>query len=279
MKVALGTVIYNEAYQYCQDFIYSVNSQCYKNFDVLIINDNCSQDDVETIRSKVDRKIFLENNQFEKEIYKSRIQLIEFAKRRGYDLLILTDFDDKFSNLRVKNIVNNYESSYTFFYNSLFDYENKNLMPNMPVTTNNINDILEFNYLGMTNTAINLNNISNDFIISLHNGKTKIFDWYLYSRMLIAGYIGKFIPNTNTYYRIHDNNVAGITKLSIHNVSKEIDIKIHHYQLLEEYNILFMNLKNNYLFLKEKISDGVLLVDQSSNEEFWWGIICINNIF
>jgi hypothetical protein len=91
----------------------------------------------------------------------------------------------------------------------------------MDITVANVDLILECNYLGFTNCAININQISREFIDSLYEGRTEIFDWYLFSRILLNGGKGKRINGTATLYRLYDNNIAGIPKHTKKALEKE----------------------------------------------------------
>ena len=52
MKVAFGSTIYKEGLQYAEEFSASINAQTYKDFDVLLINDNLTEVEGESICHK-----------------------------------------------------------------------------------------------------------------------------------------------------------------------------------------------------------------------------------
>ena len=139
-------------------------------------------------------------------------------------------------------------------------------MPNMPNTTNTILQILECNYLGLTNTALIMSKMSKEFIESLFEGKTQIFDWYLFSRIMLAGGKGEKIDNTVTYYRIYHENVAGIPTNSLEELRKEIEIKIEHYKLLQKYDDAYSSLIVKYCNI---VLDTY--IDHKETFVFWWG--------
>lgn len=71
------------------------------------------------------------------------------------------------------------------FYNELLDFNGNSIMKELPDYTLNYRDIGQSNYLGISNGAIFLKGISQAFIESLGKVETRIFDWYLYSRLLL----------------------------------------------------------------------------------------------
>lgn len=113
------------------------------------------------------------------------------AKIRGFDFLILSDSDDMLSPNRVECYLSALNPQYSFYYNDLIDFNGQMIMPVLPAETISWKQIEEENFLGLSNTGIWLKNFSLQFINSLNTGDTKIFDWYLYSRILLAGMSGK----------------------------------------------------------------------------------------
>jgi hypothetical protein len=112
--------------------------------------------------------------------------------------------------------------------------------------------------------------MSNEFIESLREGKTNVFDWYLFSRILLNGGVGKKINNTVTYYRIYEDNIAGLSSYSLKTVEKEKSIKLLHYKLLEKYDVRYTYLLKKY----ENIDINSSKRDIGGNQNhFWWNLI------
>lgn len=274
MKIAFGTVIYQEAFEYAYEFIESLNRQTI-GFDLVVINDNCTQEQVEDLVSKSRHKVVVENSKGGMSPAELRIELILYAKRLHYDLLISGDFDDKFMENRVETIVQHYAEKYAFFYNELYDFENNNIMRKLPEVTSDIRDIADYNYLGLSNSAFNLKRISLDLLESMRKDYTRVFDWYLFSRILLQHESGKMVKDTGTYYRIHDHNIAGITYSNIHpeTIKKEIQVKIDHYILLNKYSEIFSDKLEFYLDLKKKSEQELADLKVDCNNEYWWGLL------
>lgn len=269
--IAFGTVIYRSAMQYFPEFIYSINNQNFKDFILLVINDDVPENELQYHLNNIKIKDYLVvNNTNNYNPAELRIKLLEEAKCRGYTLLIIGDCDDKFYFKRVANIVNFYNNNkeITFYYNDLLLFNNKKAMDVLPDITYSVNYIAEFNYLGLSNTAINLSKISNSFIESLRECDTFVFDWYLYSRILLDGGTGIFVPDAFSLYRVYENNYAGINNNTKKDILKEYNIKIKHYTLLAKYNDLF-----EVLLRKYKEFDIEMFIPQRKSNSFWWSNI------
>lgn len=265
MKVFFGTVVYKSAFKYINEFLLSLNSQVYKDFDLLIINDNVSS---------IDLNYALDNYYGDYEIVhycsqltpvQLRIKLLQEAKNRNAELLIMGDFDDLFSANRIEKIVNcaNVNNDYTFYYNTILSFDNKPVMPELPIITNNINNVADYNYLGLSNTAIRMNELPTDFINSLEECKQMIFDWYLFTRLIIEGMKGLYVPEAFTLYRFHENNLVGLQENSPENIQREVKVKTEHYRSLKDKSTIMrrrFDVYNNNLFKVKKVS----------SLSYWW---------
>ncbi len=269
MKTAFGSVIYPGALSYLKDFFKSLKNQQNQNFDIILINDGISSSVLlkefnEYFEFFQQRLKMTETGMRGGEPYQLRIELLHQVKGLAYDLFILGDCDDIFPVHRVGNIIKQYDKRYTFFYNELLDFSNRHVMPELPEITEKIEQIMEFNYLGLTNTALNMNNIKTEFIESLGQGQTNIFDWYLFSRILLNGGTGKRVKDTFTYYRIYDDNIAGMSNGSKEDLEKERAVKIKHYQMLQDYD-------ERYKALLEKYKNVGVQPNGHAERCFWWG--------
>lgn len=273
MKVCIGTVVYDNAFRFHEDYIDAINCQTNDKYDVLLINDHLNKEQINIYKKKIKNKVFVEEITRNLSIAELRMFLLKKAITYGYDLIILADADDKFSINRVEKITSFYNSKYTFYYNDIYDFSNNLLLKNLPQVTNSIDQILEYNYLGLSNTAINLKNISNNYLEQLLNIQTNIFDWYLFSKMLNDNHMGRYIYTAKTYYRLHENNIAGISQMSMDTLQKEIDVKLDHYLCLKEVNPKFSELYATYLNLKncKKLIESTYLTPNTNN--YWWGFI------
>lgn len=269
MNTVVGSVVYYAAIEYLQDFLDSLECQSDKDFTLLLINDDIPEDRLLTMISAYS---FFERTRIISllqtlEPYQLRIELIKEAKKK-HDLLILIDCDDVMSSTRVEKYKSDIEDGITFYYNKLLDFSNAEVMPDLPIYTNGIELIAEKNYLGLTNTALWLPDITEKFLDSLYVGKTKIFDWYLFSRLILEGKRGKLVKECHTKYRVYEGNLAGQVSFSEKMVRKEIDIKRGHYTLLKNELPLFKELADIYGSISEEN-----VKCEKRDLYFWWGMI------
>lgn len=265
--IAFGTVIYSKALTYFREFIDSLNSQIEKDFDLVIINDNIDINVLAEYISKleVNCKVF---NCFEKKTPADlRVDLLRNTKSCGYDLLILGDCDDIFERKRVSELRKIYiqNKDFAFFYNKLLLFDKSNALKDFPAFTTRIDEIFECNYLGLSNTAINLSFLSNDFIQSLYGCTSFVFDWYLFSRIICNGGRGKYVENAVTYYRIYENNFAGVSCEK--QLEKEYKVKKKHYELMKKYDSRYSDLLNRLLEI------DISKVNVCKASSYWWNNI------
>lgn len=277
-KIIFGSVVYSEAKEYICDFLKSLEEQTFHEFCILLVNDNIKEEVLETIlknHSSIKDKIVVVNTQGKYKPYELRVILLIEAKKLNGDLLILGDCDDVFSSDRIKIMVEAFKKDYTFFYNSLCDWNGEYIMENMPAEINDFKDIGEKNFLGFSTTALNMKKLDEKFINSLFEGETPIFDWYVYSRILLTGGIGLCVPEGRTFYRLHNNNIAGVCHDDVESINREIEIKIRHYELLEKYDVYYKKLLEKYRYIRD--NNLYMKYINPLKYGFWWENIDILN--
>ncbi|MBB6454539.1 hypothetical protein HNQ94_003028 [Salirhabdus euzebyi] len=281
MNVAFGTVIYEEGFDYSLEYIKSLNQQTYNDFDLLLLNDNLSKNKLDFITDnlKVTPKIYQGTNGLKP--HELRVELIQIAKSKNYDIIIFGDFDDVFSEDRIASIMMEFNEDFGFFYNDLYSLEfNNKFFSELPDITQNIDSILESNYVGLSNSALNLNLVNQKIICDLNQCSNTIFDWYLYSLLLLLGLKGKKIKNGKTFYRLHSLNVAGKSENTLQDLMKEIEVKVRHYHSLSNKSIIFNEKLNNYQRLKHSIeSFEINIMDYVDyDNDYWWGKLNLEKI-
>ena len=280
-RIIFGTVIYEQAFKFVDEFITCLKQQTISDFDLLIVNDNLDKEALTQLKYKLDAAGFENRFHIIQGISKTgcisdfRIQMLLGAYERNYDLLIIGDIDDLFSTNRVEKIYQSYvsHSQAMFFYNDLVDYKGDVVLKDLPQKISSVKEISQYNFLGMSNTAINLKRLSKEEIESLYQGSCNIFDWYLYSRLLILGGIGVFVDDATTIYRIYDGNIAGIQGDCIEEVEKERNIKISHYQRLERYSEVFTNYRNELLNIDVDETFYNTKYYNKNKQGYWWSNI------
>jgi hypothetical protein len=281
MRVVFGTVVYEAAYKFHKEFIETINNQDTMEFDVLLLNDNLELDKFDAIIKGIDRNVLTLESTQNSTIPETRIELMKWAKQHEYDLLILGDFDDTMSKNRISETILDFDAEYCFYYNELY-YLNtgKKFFTTLPPSVESILPILECNFLGLSNTALNLNMVDMDILDILYNKQTVAFDWIIYSILLLRGYKGKRVDGCKTYYRIYDQNTAGETDMSIEGLKKEIEIKRDHYSKLFDIDSVYDDLQMVYNKLNDSFEEyaHVLLINARINNRYWWGKLDRNMI-
>lgn len=269
-KIVFGSVIYRNALPYLNEFLESIYLQSTDEFDLLLLNDDVLGEELELFDNILNSpRVILINSTRGKKPFELRVQLILEAKKLNYDLLILGDCDDKFDVNRVANVVNCYKkySEFSFYYNDLLTFGQMKAIGDLPDETRSIQSILEYNYLGLSNTSLNLRKFELDWLTSLYEGDTFVFDWYMHSRILLMGGVGKFVEQAYTFYRIYDENFAGINCNHDENLKKEYNIKLKHYELLSQRSEWHKELYEKYKSL------DINNYHTKSYNTYWWSNI------
>lgn len=89
-KVLAFTVVYPQAEKYISDFIECLSQQTFSDFDVLIVNDGCNQEDISEAFSAFNTHLINSSESPSK----NRQIGIEYAFNNNYDYLVFCDIDD-----------------------------------------------------------------------------------------------------------------------------------------------------------------------------------------
>jgi len=275
MKTLLVSFVYPKIKQYLKDFFISLDDQTIEEFDTLIINDDFHE---ELKNYGYDGNIMY--NTDELNVFEVRKMIIDYSNQNNYDLLIFADADDVMANNRIEIIIESFENDISFFYNDLYllsDRSTDFFKGKLPNSITDVEKIKEYNFLGMSHTALNIKKekeILNKMPIT---NKMITFDWYIHSYLLLKGGCGKKV-NTITYYRTYDNNTAGFTNyLTEKKLKMGLTVKKYHYEFMnqfdESYKVLLDKIKKleeelkNPQF-KEKYINYINL--KYPDSVFWW---------
>lgn len=232
MKILVLGVIYSGVEKYLNDYFNSLDQQTYTDFDILIIEDGLH------LPNKFYRNsLITKENKEECTPADIRFFAIEFAKKKNYDALIFTDCDDYFSQNRFEKTVQALKCV-DFCVNKLIPIDESGKIieeiNDLNIPNNlSINEILNANYFGMSNTSINLHSLPKDFYIP---SDLIAVDWWLYSIFLLHNKKYLYDEEVITYYRQYDKNIVGISSiLDKYKLIKGIDVKLLHFINLLDY--------------------------------------------
>jgi len=278
-KTLLVSFVYPSISSYLKEFFMSLKRQSTDEFDTLIFND-CFKEDL----TRYGYSGELIYNNFDFNIIESRKFMIDYAINNKYDLLIFADADDVMEFNRIEKVIEAYKKNneISFFYNELYllKDKSKDFFDNkLPIEIKTYKKILNYNFLGMSHNAININK-ENDLLLNMPLFSNIIaFDWYLYTYILINNGKGKKI-NTKTYYRIYNNNLAGETKfLNDKKLNFGIKVKKNHYSVMKKYNKIFKNKYREILKLEKFIQNEnnkkayINFINNNIQSVFWWEYI------
>jgi len=279
MKTCFGTVIYKQARPYFDDLINSLKNQTDKEFDLMLVNDNYNTDELKEmgILTDGDQKsslipdlkgqvILIDLQQAGVTIPETRIAMLTAARVLGYDLLISGDADDKVSTDRVEAYKAAYQLDKTaaFFYNKLITENGETVFKSLPESVRDARNIAQCNFIGLSTSGIAIQKLSFDFLESLEEGKTPVFDWYLFTRILMDVGGGRLVNEASTIYRIYQDNLVGIVR----DINKEYQTKKTHYSLLAPRYDYFKNLLTKLEAIQcDSIQPNI------NHQGYWWSDI------
>ena len=279
MKTCFATVIYKQAATFFEDLVNSLDSQTDKDFDILFVNDNYTTEELKEMGvitpdgekcalfpSLNGNVILIDLQQTNLSIPETRIAMLEAAKLLGYDIAVLGDADDTLSEDRVKLYKKAHEidKDAVFFYNNFVINDDESLFKDLPSSAASIEAIGQQNFLGLSNTGICIDKLSLEFIKSLEEGATMVFDWYLFSRILLDVGGGCLIDGAYTRYRIYEGNIAGANR----DITKEYTIKAKHYEILSTRSKYIKDLENQL----KAITPGEI-IPNNDHKGYWWSDI------
>jgi len=251
MKTLLVSFVYPKIKLYLKDFFISLDNQTNEEFDTIIFDDNFNED---LKRFGYDGKIMY--NTHELNIFEIRKLIIDHSIRSNYDLLIFADADDVMAKDRVEIIIEGFEDNVSFFYNNLYLLSNRStdfFKGKLPNSIIDLERIKEYNFLGMSHTALNIKKEKKILKNMPISNKMITFDWYIHSYILLKGGCGKKI-NSKTYYRIHEDNLAGFTNyLTDKKLGIGLKVKKHHYDLMKQFDETYKGLLDKIMILEEKL--------------------------
>ena len=257
--IVVASVIHKKSINNLKKFSQSLVSQSYKKFNIIILNDGI----------KKPKKFFSDklNIRFidkDKSINLNRIKLIKKCITSGFKKIIFIDSDDYVDRKRVE-VVSKLLKTNSIVVNDLNlvckddivkKIWSKRLSNSFKIS---YQDIINSNFLGMTNTSVKSSIFKNFSFKYLK--KAPVFDWALWIKLLKKNK-GIFTNKTSTYYQ---NNSNGIS--SLHSIRKSA--LRNKKKTMKEHQIKF--LKKNKIISKTYLIKNYLDFKNSSKKiPFWW---------
>ena len=208
-KVAFLTTVFPKNEKFLKTFFNSLSAQTYKNFDLVIVNDDFKNLD---FYKDLYSNLNIVNINSSNTPAKNREVGINFCIDQNYEILVFGDSDDYFTENRIEKSLELLKKSDVIINDlSLFDengvYEKKylsNRLKNLDII--DFEFIKDKNIFGMSNTAIKLKNIKK---VSF-NSTIVAVDWFFFKTILKKKHRAIFTNETETFYRQYKNNTIGL---------------------------------------------------------------------
>lgn len=273
------SVVYPQALPYLKDMRESVLSQTRKDFDVIIVNDGCDKERIIAELQGSDITILEAEGGFTA----NRLQGINYAQNKGYKYFLFCDADDSFTSNRYERTIAEFEESNADIIVCnlnianekcepfLTSYFSKEIPEDRWIDADFLNDK---NILGMSNTAIRLNALTENIQIP----ETPIVDWLLFTVLILKGLKAKYITDSMVNYRQYNTNMIGITRYDAASFKKLARLKNNHYKLLVEsgyhqYEKLYKESMALQSLSDEEIERIVKREQNYHPQPLWWQII------
>lgn len=273
LKIAFFSVIFPSIEFFLYDYFISLSQQTYKNFDIILVNENCQN----FIQAKSE---FTDLNIIEippsSSIIKNRERGISWMKKEGYEYIIFGDADDYFSLNRVEVCLNLLDNNKIVF-NDLTTFNESGIINDKYLSNRlNKNQTIDFEYiknrnvLGLSNTAIQSKIVDKDLSFP---EELIAFDWAFFSYLMLRNNNKAIFTNEAlTYYRQHGTNTIGLQNRP-ENYRKIIEVKFQHYKFLSKFEKVYIPKMEKYEKTLENMVKIKKEMDSQIKYPLWWEII------
>jgi glycosyltransferase involved in cell wall biosynthesis len=270
MRVNLATYFYDHGTKYIQDFLSTVRQQTYQDFKLVVFNDGVKEAGNYFSEYHGDMEI-VELTGTPTQI---RLSSFEYLNKTDVDFIIFLDIDDKMSENRIEVLLNHLRH-YDIVSNDLSLMNENGELYKRSIWSDKLKDEFVFdsdfikhkNIVGIGNSGIRKSVLN---IPISYSAIPKVGDWFIFYQIMYNGKAeALFTSQCQTFYRQHDNNMAGIKVVDENRLNYIIEVKRSHYQGLKE---IGYNVKQELLNLEEisqKIK-GKSNFNIKNGNLFWW---------
>ncbi|MDB2403947.1 glycosyltransferase family 2 protein [Schleiferiaceae bacterium] len=203
--ICLAFVLYNVEERFLDEFIESVNSQTYSNFDLFVLAES-NANGLHKLKN-LNKNIIDIKSELITSPVNNRNVLIQSLRKSKYDYVVFADIDDIMSPNRVESSLNALKKGYNVVYNDLIRFHNKEDIDFEPLWGSRLDRInlpnYEYNVLGLGNTAIRTSVLEGlNYRIN-----SKVFDWSFFLNLSSIVELNVSLIDGYTYYRVHRNSL------------------------------------------------------------------------
>jgi len=269
MNISIVLYVYSGIEKYLDDLILSINNQTYKKFEVIIFNDNLENVNV-LFKKLLFNSTIIEVNGSPNEI---RFNSLSHINTIGAKNIIFQDADDYMAENRIEENLKALRN-YDLVVNDLSLVNEQSQIIKNTYWTKRLGNNFEFseeflrdkNIVGLGNTSIK-KSLLIDARLSF-SSLPLAFDWFLFYQIFRLNNLkALFITSTTTYYRQHQDNIAGIKNLDFPRLKHVLNVKNAHYTALSN---LGFNFKKEMYQLNEITVDKELNFNFEGCIIFWW---------
>jgi hypothetical protein len=230
-SIAFLTTIFPQNEKFLKSFFNSLYIQTYKDFDLIIVNDNF--DNLNYYKDLYPNLTIVNINSCDTPA-KNREIGINYCIENKYDILIFGDSDDYFQNDRIEKSIKILNQA-DIVVNDISLFNEKTLY-NQKYLSNRVKNhqIIKFEFIknknifGFSNSAMRIFKQKKIFI---PNDLVAV-DWYIFSRFLLKGLKAVFTNETISFYRQYEQNIIGLKQLDEKSFNKAKNVKIKHFKAL-----------------------------------------------
>ena len=265
----LVTYTYKGCEKYLNRFKKTILEQTFKNFDVIIFNDKGNLKNF-----KINHSYKIINNS--KSIFKNRVESLKYILKMKYKKIHYLDIDDLMAPDRLNKVDKALDKYNLVFCNIYLRNTKKILFKNylskfLIKKTFNYSDLIHQNFMGFSNTSINLNNLKSDLKkIFLMRYSSYVSDWPIFFQFSIKNKIF-FIENTYIEYYMRSRTPTKLPlKLNQKNKKFIFDLKIKMYNQFKDLKLVNNELKKFKILKKKSSFDSLRLMNKYTG---WWGAV------
>lgn len=270
------TVLYPSMAKWINEFAVSLKEQDLKDFDLIIVNDGLDSKELKTLEQKFNCKILPPG----KNIAGNRNIGFSYMVKNEYQFVIFADADDLMVKNRLshcRELLHNNE----VVVNDLTlvtikgDIIKKNYLAERLGEFKEIqlNDILDYNYMGLGNSSARVEILKNIIIPD----DIEVVDWYLFTILLNRLHHAVFTSSTSTLYRQHQSNILGFHQPDENNIDLLAELKYQHYYHLQTLSDHHQKRFTEFSKLVENLKDPIFkkiylkkIKDQMPEYPFWF---------
>ncbi len=273
------TVVYPQALPFFKDVCDSARNQTRKDFDVVVVNDGCYTNSLESQLTGLNSTIIDTVGT----IAGNRLLGIDYARKHQYKYLFFCDADDTFTADRFEWTIKEFENTDADIVVCNLNVADEKCEPvirdyfSLEIPSDRWIDadfLRDKNIMGMSNTALRVSAIRDDVFVPT----IPIVDWYLFTILLLKGLRARYISDSLVNYRQYNANMIGITHFDVPSFRKLAKHKLTHYQKLVEngykqYENLYQQCEELTKLTDDEITEIVSRKLAEHKQPLWWQII------